>query len=37
MQKPIIPIPRASEKLVEALIKAGILVVTADGMKCAEK
>lgn len=37
MKQPIIPIPRASEKLVEALIKAGILIVTEEGVKCAEK
>lgn len=37
MKQPIIPIPRASEELVEALIEAGILIVTADGVKCAEK
>lgn len=37
MKQPIIPIPRASEELVEALIKAGILIVTENGVKCAEK
>lgn len=37
MKQPIIPIPRASEELVNALIKAGYLVITSDGLKCAEK
>lgn len=37
MQKPIIPIPRARYELIEALIKAGYLVVTDAGVKCAEK
>lgn len=37
MKQPIIPIPRASESLIEALVKAGILIVTADGVKCAEE
>lgn len=37
MKQPIIPIPRASEKLVKALIDAGILIVTNNGVKCAEK
>lgn len=37
MKTPIIPIERASEKLIEFLIKAGILIVTEDGVKCAEK
>ena len=37
MKVPIIPIPRASEELIETLIEAGILVVTADGVKCAEE
>lgn len=37
MQKPIIPIERASEELIKALINAGILEVTEDGLKCAEK
>ena len=33
---PIIPIERAPRELVEALINAGILVVTEEGLKCAE-
>ena len=37
MKTPIIPIERASENLIECLIKAGILIVTEDGLKCAEK
>lgn len=37
MNKPIIPIPRASEKLVKALIDAGVLIITDNGVKCAEK
>ena len=37
MKNPIIPIPRASEKLVKSLIDAGILIVTENGVKCAEK
>ena len=37
MKTPIIPIERASEKLIENLVKAGILIVTEDGVKCAEK
>lgn len=36
MKTPIIPIERASEKLIECLIKAGILIVTEDGVKCAK-
>lgn len=32
----IIPINRAPRELTEALIDAGILVVTEDGLKCAE-
>lgn len=37
MKTPIIPIERASENLIEYLIKVGILIVTEDGVKCAEK
>lgn len=37
MLKPIIEIPRASEGLINALIKLGILVVTKNGIKCKEK
>lgn len=33
---PIIPIERAPESLVNALIDAGILIVTEDGLKCVE-
>ena len=36
MKKPIIPIDRASENLIKALIDAGILEVTEDGLKCKE-
>lgn len=34
---PIIPIQRAREALVQALIYAGILEVTVDGIRCTEK
>lgn len=37
MKKPIIPITRASEALIDELIKAGILEVTEDGVKVKEK
>ena len=37
MKKPIIPITRASEVLIDELIKAGILEVTEDGVKVKEK
>lgn len=37
MQKPIIPIERASEEVIDALIKAGILEVREDGVHCKEK
>lgn len=37
MKTPIIEIPRASENLVKALIYAGILEVTDEGIKVAEK
>lgn len=36
MKPSIIPIERASEKLIDCLIKAGILIVTEEGIKCAE-
>lgn len=36
MKKQIIPIERASERTIYALIAAGVLVVTDDGLKCAE-
>ena len=36
MKKPIIAIDYASENLINALIEAGVLVVTEDGIKCAE-
>lgn len=36
MKKQIIPIERASEITINALIEAGVLVVTEDGLKCAE-
>ena len=36
MKKQIIPIERASESTIYALIEAGVLVVTEDGLKCAE-
>lgn len=36
MKNPIIPIKRASEKLIESLIAAGILEVTESGLKCVE-
>lgn len=36
MKKQIIPIERASENTINALIEAGVLVVTEDGLKCAE-
>lgn len=32
----IIPINRAPRELTEALIAAGVLIVTEDGLKCAE-
>lgn len=37
MKTPIIPIERASEELISALIAADVLEVTADGLKCKEK
>ena len=36
MKKQIIPIERASESTINALIEAGVRVVTEDGLKCAE-
>lgn len=36
MKKQIIPIERASESTINALIEAGVLVVTEYGLKCAE-
>ena len=36
MQTPIIPIKRAPERLIQALIESGILVVTEDGLKVKE-
>ena len=37
MKQPIIPIPRADEKLINTLVESGILVVTEDGIKVNEK
>ncbi len=34
---PIIPIERASEQLINALIAAGVLEVTEDGLRVNEK
>lgn len=36
MNKPIIDIPRASESTIRALVNAGILEVTEDGIKVAK-
>ena len=36
MKKQIIPRERASESTINALIEAGVLVVTEEGLKCAE-
>lgn len=36
MKQPIIEIPRASERLIAALIRKGILVVTESGIRCKE-
>lgn len=36
MNKPIIDIPRASESTIQALVNAGILEVTEEGIKVAE-
>ena len=37
VKQPIIPIPRADEKLINALVESGILVVTEEGIKVNEK
>lgn len=36
MKTPIIPIPRASESTIQALINAGILEISEDGIKVTE-
>ncbi len=36
MKQPIIAIPRASELVINALIRKGILVVTDSGIRCKE-
>ena len=36
LKTPIVPIERAPESLVDALIDAGVLLVTEDGLKCVE-
>ena len=36
MKSPIITIPRASESTIQALVNAGILEVTEEGIKVAE-
>lgn len=36
MKQPIIAIPRASELVINALIRKGILVVTESGIRCKE-
>ena len=36
MKPPIITIPRASESTIQALVNAGILEVTEEGIKVAE-
>ena len=36
MKKQIMPSERASESTSDALSEAGVLVVTEDGLKCAE-
>lgn len=36
MKTPIIPIPRASESIIQELINAGILEVTENGVKVTE-
>ncbi len=36
LAKPIIPIERASEERIQALINAGVLEETEDGLKCKE-
>ena len=37
LQKPIIEIKRASDRVTTALIASGILIVTDTGLKCAEQ
>lgn len=37
MKEPIIPIERSSEALILALINAGVLEVTEDGLRVNEK
>ena len=37
LQKPIIEIKRASDRVATALIASGILIVTDTGLKCAEQ
>lgn len=37
METPMIEIPRASDSWILGLIEMGILEVTEDGVKCAEK
>lgn len=37
MGKPIIPIPRANESTIKALIDSGIIEVREDGLHVAEK
>lgn len=36
MKTPIIPIPRASESTIQALVNAGILEISEDGIKVTE-
>lgn len=36
MKSPIIPIPRASESTIQALVNAGILEISEDGIKVTE-
>lgn len=36
MKTPIIPIERASEETIKALIEIGVLEVTENGLKCKE-
>lgn len=37
MKTPIVEIPRASESTIKALINAGILEITDEGIKVTEK
>lgn len=37
MRKEIIPIKRADDKVIEFLIKVGILYITDDGLRVAEQ